>query len=301
MPSRLEDLALLVAVIEHGTFSAAASHQGTTQSRVSRAIARLEQGLGIVLIRRSPRRVSPTSEGRRLAEHAQGLLRELGEFEERLRGSDGMTGRLVLSTPPALGRRLIAPSLAAFCRQHPSVRLDWSLGARRVDLIDEDVDVAVRFGPLAPTWQRARRLVVGAYHVYGAPGVGDGARVPEALLALPCLGLHVTHRRDRWPFRMDGEVRWLNVAPTHWADDVDALIGLTVAGLGLTMLPDFLVSDEVARGELVRRSDPSVAVPAEVFVNLGYQRPNARARALVDHLVETVSHRADAASNVPAR
>jgi len=289
MPSRLEDLELLVAVIEHGNFSAAASHLGTTQPRVSRAIARLESGLGLVLVRRSPRSVSPTSEGRRLAEHARGLLNDLSAVEADLRGDDEMTGPLAINTPPALGRRLLARSIAAFCLQNPAVRLDWSLGARRVDLIAEGVDVAVRFGPLAPTWQRVKRLLVGGYHVYAAPGVADGSNVPGELSALPCLGLHVTHRRDRWPFSKDGEVYWVDVEPRHWADDVDVLIGLTTGGLGVTLLPDFMVADEVARGELVRLTEPGEVMSAEVFVNLGYQRPTARARALVDHLVETVS------------
>ncbi|TNE85057.1 MAG: LysR family transcriptional regulator [Deltaproteobacteria bacterium] len=287
--SRLEDLELLVAVVEHGNFSLAASHLGTTQSRVSRAIARLEDNLGLVLVKRSPRRVSPTDEGRRLAEHTRRMLDELTAVEASLRDDDGMVGSLVLSTPPALGRRLIAPSLAHFCAANPDVRVDWSLGARRVDLIAESVDVAVRFGPLAPTWERAQRLIRGGYQVYAAPSLATQATLPEALGALPCLGLHVTHRRDRWPLVIDGEVRWWDVDPVHWTDDVDALIALAVGGLGLAMLPEFLVRDEEASGALVRLTPPGLAVPAEVFVNLGYQKPTARARALAQHLLAALA------------
>jgi len=287
--ARLEDLALLSAVVEHGSFTAAAQHAGTTQSRVSRAIARLEDGLGQVLVRRSPRRVAPTRAGERLAAHARRMLRELSELEAELQGDDGMAGPLALSTPPALGRRLLAPAIARFCAAHRDVRLDWSLGARRVDLIAEEVDVGVRFGPLAPTWERARCLLRGAYHVYAAPGVADGRRMPDALSAVPCLGLHATHLRDRWPLRVDGQVAWVRVEPMHWTDDVEALIGLTVAGLGVTMLPDFLVAREVDEGLLVRLTDADTAVPAEVFANLGAQRPTARARALVEHLASAVA------------
>ncbi len=280
---------LLAAVVEHGTFTAAARHAGTTQSRVSRAIARLEEGVGQVLVRRSPRRVAPTRAGVRLAEHARRMLRELSEVEAELGGADGMAGPLVLSTPPALGRRLLAPAIAAFCAAHPGIRLDWSLGARRVDLIAEEVDVGVRFGPLAPTWERARCLLRGAYHLYAAPGVADGRLLPDALASVPCLGLHATQLRDRWPFRVDGEVIWVPVEPLHWTDDVDALVGLTVAGLGVTMLPDVLMTREVEDGLLVRLTDEGAAVPAEVYANLGAQRPTVRARALVQHLAEALA------------
>jgi len=287
--SRLEDLALLVAVVKHGTFTAAALHAGTTQSRVSRAVARLEAGMGQVLVRRSSRRVAPTRAGEQLARHASRMLRELAEVEAELSGSGGMAGLLALSSPPALGRRLLAPALAAFCTAHPDVRLDWSLGARRVDLIAEEVDVAVRFGPLAPTWERARCLLRGEYHVYGAPGIADSPLRPDALPSVPCLGLHASQLRDRWPFRVGGQVGWVQVEPLHWTDDVDALVGLTVAGLGVTMLPDLLVAREVEDGRLVRLTEEGAAVPAEVYANLGAQRPTARARALVDHLAQALA------------
>jgi DNA-binding transcriptional LysR family regulator len=286
MSSRLEDLELLAAVIEHGTFTAAASHLGTTQSRVSRAISRLESGLGVVLVRRSPRRVSATAAGRHLAQHTNHMLRELASVEATLRSSDGMSGPLAISTPPSLGRRLLGPSIAKFCKEQPGVQLDWSLGARRVDLIAEEVDVAVRVGPLAPTWERARRIICGAYHVYAAPGFANDASLPADLPSLDCLGLHVTHRRDQWPFVVDGKLHWLRLEPIHWTDDVDALIGMTVSGLGVAMLPDFLVAQEAASGALVRLTDPHSVVPADVFANLGFQQPTARAAALVEHLME---------------
>jgi DNA-binding transcriptional LysR family regulator len=200
-----------------------------------------------------------------------------------------MAGRVALSTPPALGRRLLAPILGAFCTANPEVRLDWSLGARRVDLIGEEVDVAVRFGPLDPTWERVRRLLRGEHHLYAAPGVAEGRALPGALASLPCLGFHATHLRDRWPFRVDGDVTWIQVKPLHWTDDIEALIGLAVAGVGVTMLPDLLVTWEVDRGQLVRLTNEGASLPAEVFANLGAQRPTARARALVDFLADALT------------
>lgn len=296
MPSRLEDLDLLVALVEHGSFTSAARHRGTTQSRVSRAIARLEDGLGQVLVRRSPRQVSPTRAGRQLAEHARQMLRDLIAVEAALGAGDGMTGPLVLSTPPALGRRLLAPAIGSFCLAHPGIRLDWTLGPRRVDLIAEEVDVGLRFGPLAPTWERARSVLRGAFHLYAAPGVADRASLPQDLSTLRTLGFHATHLRDRWPLVVDGEVTWFEVEPAHWTDDADALIGLAVAGLGVMLMADFLVTHEVATGQLVRLTEQNMAVPAEVYANLGAQQPTARARALVDHVASALSREAEPTS-----
>ncbi|MEM6930299.1 MAG: LysR family transcriptional regulator, partial [Myxococcota bacterium] len=92
--SRLEDLTLLAAVVETGSFSRAAARLGTTQPRVSRAVARLEAQLGLVLVRRSPRRVAPTHAGRRLARTTQRVLAELAEVEAELVGGGGMVGPL---------------------------------------------------------------------------------------------------------------------------------------------------------------------------------------------------------------
>ncbi|MEO0600592.1 MAG: LysR family transcriptional regulator [Myxococcota bacterium] len=286
--SRLEDLTLLAGVVETGSFSAAAARLGTTQPRVSRAVARLEAQLGLVLVRRSPRRVAPTDAGRRLARTAQRVLAELAEVEAELKGGGGMVGPLSLSAPPAVGRRLLAEPIAAFCSAHPGVRVDWALQAERVDLIGQEVDIAVRFGPLAETWRRARRLLTGAYHLFGAPGVADHATFPEGLATLPTIGLKATILRNRWPFRSGTEVHWTAVEPILWADDADALIALAVAGAGVTMVPDFLVARELAEGQLVRLTTPEAAMPAEVFAVTGPQAPERRAAALVDTLVEAL-------------
>ncbi|MEO1273675.1 MAG: LysR family transcriptional regulator, partial [Myxococcota bacterium] len=261
MANKLEDLRLLAAVVQFGSFTQAAAHTGTTQSRVSRAIARLEKELGVSLVHRSSRCVAPTPSGRKYAEFAQHTLAQLAHMEAELKGDDP-GARLSISSPPAVGRRLLAAPIAAFCRSHPDIAIHWSLGARRVDLIAEEVDVAIRFGPLPETWRRARTIVRGAYHVVAAPGLADGRTWPEANGHIPILGLHVTHLRNRWPLiDPDGVLTWVSVAPQVWADDADALIGLAIAGAGATILPDFLVADALHKGQLMCLTTPRQTVP----------------------------------------
>ncbi|MEM9728624.1 MAG: LysR family transcriptional regulator [Myxococcota bacterium] len=284
----LDDLQLLCAVVDRGSFSAAASHLGTTQPRVSRAVARLEERLGIPLVRRSPRGIAVTQEGERYAAYGRRLLAELQVLEAELVAEDSDSGRLRVSAPPAVTRRLLLPHLASFCSENPQVRLELSLGARRVDLIEEEVDVAIRFGPLEETWRRSRRLLEGSFHVYAAPGLGPTAlENPGELAEWPSVVLHTTHLRDRWPFVVEGEVTLAPVMPKLLVDDVDALIAFAVEGAGIAMLPDFLVRDEVADERLVRLTTAQQAAPAQVFAVT--TSPPKRATRLVEHLANRLA------------
>lgn len=289
-PPDLDDLKLLCAVVDRGSFSAAAQHVGTTQPRVSRAIARLEERLGIPLVRRSSRGVAVTPDGERYAVRARRMLTELETLEGELTsgGEDG--GPLRVSAPPAVARRLLIPHFVSFCREHPRVVLELSLSARRVDLIEEDVDVAIRFGPLEETWRRSRRLLTGRYHVYAAPSLGlPPLRHPDDLAQLAAVVLRATHLRTSWPLRVRGGVTAASVKPHVLVDDVDALIAFAIAGSGVTMLPDFLVQEEVARGELTSITAEGQATPAHVYAVTS--SPPERAARMVKHLATQLSQR----------
>lgn len=286
---QIDDLRMLCAVVRHGSYRAAAAHLGTTQPRVSRAVQRLEARLDRALIRRSPRSVAPTALGRRYTTEVERLLAGLAAMEsELIDGAGEMSGSLLVTVPPAVGRRLLLPALSSFCAEHPAIRLHLSLGAARVDLIAGEVDLAIRFGPLADTWRRARRLLRGAYHIYGAPDVVRALRglgLEAAVAAAPCLVLHANHLRDRWPLRKGRGLRWLPVRPGLLCDDADALIRLTVLGRGLTIVPDFLVAQEIADGTLEALTSPAQAAPADVYAVMDAASPPARVTKLVDHLV----------------
>lgn len=286
----LDDLEILCAVVDCGSFRAAADFVGTSQPTVSRAIGRLEDRIGRELVRRNSRAVVPTELGLHYADTARRLLREFAEAEAALLRPDELAGPLSLTAPPAFGRRILVPLLAEFCARHPAVVLDVSLENRRVDLLEERVDVAIRFGPLTPSWRRQRLLMRGRYHLYASPDRAAslvGMPVEEVLGREPCLVLHSTHLRDRWPFVAESGVRWVTVRPALTSDDVDALIGLTTEGAGVTLMPDFLVQREVRRGELAPVSRPAEAVPVEVFT-LTTEKRSVAADALLDHLAERI-------------
>lgn len=242
---------------------------------------RLEKRLGATLLRRSSRHVEVTVAGEAYARGLSRISRELDALESNLRDPTGMTGSLRVTSAPALTRRLLAGGLAEFTREHPDVQLVMELVAQRRNLLEDGFDLGIRFGPLVESWRKVTRLLRGQYHVYAPPEFAEVEVSEQGLEAVPCLVLHSTHLRNRWPVLRGRRVEWLGITPTHLFDDVDLLISCASRGMGVTVLPDFLVRGEVARGELVRVT--AAGPPAEVFAVME-AKPSPLARALVPFL-----------------
>ncbi|MEL7368285.1 MAG: LysR family transcriptional regulator [Myxococcota bacterium] len=283
----MEDERLFLAIVQTGGFSAAARMAGTTQSRVSRAVARLERRLGVTLLRRSSRRVEVTATGEAYARGLNRITRDIGTLEATLRDSTGMTGPLRVTSPPALTRRLLASGFAEFCSAYPGVQLVMDLKAQRRDLIEDGFDLAVRYGPLTETWRRATLLLRGHYHLYAPPALADIEMSEQALSKVPCLVFQSTHLRNRWPAIQKKRMTWVEVKPAHLFDDIDLLIECAGKGMGVAVLPNFLVRGEVARGELIRIT--RTAPVAEVFaVTEAQSLPLVR--ALIPYLRKSTRH-----------
>ena len=170
MMDRFAAMEVLVKVIDTGSFSAAARQLGVGQPAVSKTIAQLETRIGVKLLLRSTRGLSPTEAGQRYYEHAQRALDAAHEADLAATGAAaGLTGRLRFAAPVTFARLHLMPRLPAFIAQHPALAIDAILDDRRVDLIEESIDVALRIGTLADstaTAQRvgaARRIVVQPY------------------------------------------------------------------------------------------------------------------------------------------
>jgi DNA-binding transcriptional LysR family regulator len=143
--SRLEDAEVFVAVVDAGGFTAAATTLGVSQPAISRRIAALEARLGVRLLTRSMRRLRPTDAGATFYARARRALGELAEGEcEAAAASAEPRGTLRITAPPAFGRHVLVPALAAFTTAHPAIMLDLMLAERRFDLAEERIDLALR-------------------------------------------------------------------------------------------------------------------------------------------------------------
>lgn len=251
----LAAITTFVGVVESGGFAAAARRLGTTRSAVSKQVARLEAAWGVKLLRRSTRAVSLTEPGLEAYRHAQQIPRLAALAEEAAASpSRSPRGRLRVTASVSFGQHRVVPLLPGFRQRHPEVSVELHLVDRRVDLVEEGFDVAIRLSAQLPEGLVARRLGAIRYALCASPALPglDAVRSPEDLSSLPRLRLSGRPAHEAWSLSR-GDQR-ASVAPDAAlaASTSDALQTLALAGAGVAVLPDYVCGDALARGDLVR-------------------------------------------------
>lgn len=286
------DLETFVAVVEAGGFSTAARRLGLSQPAVSRRVAALERRLGTQLLSRIGRRVRLTPAGSDLHERCRPLLSELRRIEREASARDAASGVLRVTAPPALARRLIVPRLPELRARHPEMRVVLDTSERYADLAAGGFDVALRlFTPGRYADLVTRRLASFVVVPCAAPAylrVRGTPRVPEDLAGHDCLVLAATREHALWSFGRGGrnDVRVTGPLATN---DVEALRVAALAGLGIALLPSFLVDDDV-RARRLRRVLPGFE-PSAIPLYAVHAEPRGaspRTRALLDFLAAAV-------------
>ncbi len=295
----LNDLYYFARVVEAGGFSAAGRALGIPKSRLSRRIAELEARLGARLLHRTTRKLALTDVGERYYRHCAAMLVEADAAEEAVAAlSAAPRGRLRVSVPIAFAQTALVRMLPGFMAAYPEVRLDLLLTGRRVDLIEEGVDVALRVraeGDEDPSLI-VRRLAPAEAMLVAAPSLAAARAVtaPEQLGTLPVLGATEPDRRVHWRLLGPaGEVRDVDLEPALAVDDFLLRKAIALRGLGVTMLPEFYCREELAIGSLVR------VLPAWSFESGMLQAawPHRRGllpavRVFIDYLVEAFAREA---------
>jgi DNA-binding transcriptional LysR family regulator len=276
----VDDLELFLRVFDSGSFTRAAKVAGVDPSVVSRRIASLEAELGVRLLHRTTRAVSPTEAGRDFAQRARPAILALRDAAlELVTGEGEVSGTVRLAVPGALGRRRVAPVVFDVLARHERLRVDLLVSDTRVGLVEEGIDLAVRVGAPRDSAFVARKLGLSPQVFVAAPSYV--ASRPE----LYAPGLRVVIRLEDIPQDPSqlGIPGW-SVALA--SDDVETVARAVLAGVGLGMLPEWLVADDLASGVLVRLPSPLVVPPAQIVALLpaGRQTPR-RVRVLLDALV----------------
>lgn len=292
----LNALSAFVAVVEEGGFTAAAASLGTSKSRVSQRVKALEEHLGTRLLHRTTRQVQPTDAGFRLFEKARAILAAAEEAErEVLALGSSVVGKLRVSAPSSFGRRFLTPVIARLGGDHPALEMSIQLTDRWVDLVAEGFDVAVRVGRLPESGLVVRRVGGARLLLVGAPSYvkerGAPAEPPD-LDGHNCLRFAHQQRPDVWSFGGD-ETNAVAEDVRVWgslvSNDGELLAQAAIAGVGLAWLPDFIVGDALASGELVQMMDERcvTVLPVHVvFPERKYrpQKDTLFAEALAAHL-----------------
>lgn len=249
----LPDLAVLVDVVEAGSFSAAARLQGSTPSAVSRQIARLEAALGVKLLERSTRRLHLTSGGQEVLRHARTMLEAArAACDGAARHASSVTGRVRLAAPKAALRQLIHPQLPALLQAYPQLTLELQVTDQVVDLIADGVDIALRLGDPPPGYV-ARPFMEVRTLLYAAPAYLAAHGMPQhpaELVRHSCLHLAELPGDDEWCLVRDNERVVVNVRGRYACNHSEMRREAAEWGLGIASLPDFSVRQQLAQGSL---------------------------------------------------
>ena len=289
---RLECDRMFIAVMETGSFVGAAERLGTSSGQASKLVSRLEAGLGVRLLNRTTRAVSPTEAGQAYYERLRPLVDELDTLDMDIRdSSQSPRGRLRLTAPLTFGILELAPALSAFAGRYPDIELDVNFTDRVVNLVDEGFDMAVRVGRPGDSSLIIRKLCAVRIVVVAAPSYLERRGAPETpddLARHDCI--IDTNFRDpqRWPFGdPSGNARSMTVGGRLRYSNTEACLQAAEAGLGIACVPGFVAGGAIRAGRVTRLLRAFEAEPYDVHVLYPHSRHLAvKVRLLVDALVE---------------
>lgn len=261
---------VFVAVVRAGSFSRAADELGMTKQAVSTRILRLERSLGVRLLERTTRRLRATDAGHVYFTHCEAITTQIADANNVVRARQvEPVGHLRVASPTLYGRRFLTPVIARYVAQFPRVRVSVTLTNRPIDLIGDDVDLAIQIGRLKDSRFHARPLGHGVLYIVASPAylAAHGAPTVTDLPSARCVGFR---RAETWRLH-DTTVR---IAPVVTVNDVEALHDLALAGVGIAQIPSFVCDDALREGRLMRlfpdahvaRRPISVLYPSRSFM-----------------------------------
>lgn len=285
-------LRTFLRVAEVGSFSAVAEERGVTQPAVSRQVTALEGHFGTRLVQRSAHAVTLTDEGRELVPAAQQLVDSADQLQERIgRRRTKPAGRVRLSVPVPLGLHFTG-KLESLLKKYDELSVDLILHDRLRDLIEEGIDLQVRVGEVRDSALISRRIGATTAFLVAAPTYLEGRSAPKEpadLLQHDCIVYHRWGRDDVWWFAGPTGIVSTSARGRIRANNADAVRRAALNGLGITLLPHLLVTDDIRAGRLcsLMPAFPPARFPLTVVYPSRRNLPS-RVRAVIEHLREIV-------------
>jgi DNA-binding transcriptional LysR family regulator len=293
----LRRLTYFVSVVETGSFTAAAERLGITKAVVSQQVARLESEFRTSLLVRTTRKVRATEAGQAFYERCAMILREATDAFAELPGASAEpSGTLRLTAPLDYGIGVVVPAISTFMQRHPDCKVDAVLTDQTLDMMSGSIELAIHVGWLAESGLQARNIGAFRQWLVASPALAPQlARLdgPEDIAALPFVANTALRDPLRWDFaRNEVERRVVNLQAALFLDATLAVREAVRHGAGLSVLPDYVVAEDVASGRLIQVLPqwrlPSGGIHA-VFPATRF-RP-AKVRAFVDLLAEREQQR----------
>ncbi len=251
-------MTLLVDIIDAGNLSQAARKLKMTRANVSYHLSQLEKAVGVELVRRTTRRVEPTEVGWRLYEHGRAIRNEIASAQETITNlGQGLQGRVGLSVPSGYGQMVMSDWLVEFKRLYPGIVLDVVF-ENRIDNLRDEVDIAIRILPEPPQQMIARDFGTVRYLACASKAYVQAHGLPTGLAqlrTLPLITANVVGRHLSLRGYRQGEREEIMLAPTLISDHYPFLRQGILAGLGIGLVPDYVVQDVIASGEVLTAFD----------------------------------------------
>lgn len=291
---KYQEMRVFAAVVDAGSFVAAADGMAMSKAAVSRHVSDLEQRLGVRLLHRTTRRLSLTQEGDVFLSRCREILASIEASEAELsHRSDSASGLLKLSVPVSFGVQHLAPLWSEFLEAHPKVSLDVQLADRVIDLVDEGIDLAVRIARLPDSSLVSRKLASTRLVLCASPGylLKHGTpQHPSELVQHEVLGYSLLSAGDQWPFvGPDGPIS-VKVQPRIWTNNGDTCVAAALQGTGIQLQPTFLVARELASGELVEILPQYRSIKLGIYAVYPTRKfLLPKVRALVEYLSEKLA------------
>ena len=255
MKANSEELVVFVSVVESGSIKAASHNLNIAPSGVSRTLSKLEQKFATTLLNRTTRRMHLTEEGAVFLEDARDILKRMGDFEERFASRLNVpSGKLRVNAATAFMLHVIVPRMSEFRRLYPDIEVQLNTSELNVDLLAENTDIAIRIGALGDSTLRACPLGASQSHVLASPDYIAIYGTPRSVSRLAdhtLLGFTEPDCLNVWPIRHDGS-NAMQIKPVLCASSGETLRHLTLQGMGIACLPDYMTAQDLASGHLVR-------------------------------------------------
>ncbi len=251
-----ETLYLFAEVMRQRSFTDVAKARGIAASSVSRSISALELEVGARLFQRTTRKVMPTEAGLLYFERINLVLEELEVAGQIITDDDGRPhGTLRITAPAGFSESLLMPRIIEFNQLYPELSLELMLQDRYTDLVEERIDVAIRVGSLNDSTYIGRQLSPMAFYIVGSAKYLEQNGIPQSPQQLSdhsCLIFPRGGQNSSWFFKNKQKTQQVMIKGRHLITQSSATKQCTLAGMGLSLLPDWLVQEEIDKGELVR-------------------------------------------------
>lgn len=289
----MDEREVFFSVVEQQGFTAAATKLGTTAAAVSRKVKALEQRLGVRLLHRSTRKTSLTAEGRTYYQQASALFDQLNLLEQELTAQAGeLCGELRISAPMSFGQKKLAPLISRFASRHARLRVSLILEDRQSDIIGEGFDLTLRIGYPADSSLVGRKLAEVPVYLCASPDYLRKHGTPETpaqLASHQCLHYNLISEREEWTLQDDGNTQSILIKSRFCSNNGDVLTRAAIDGLGIIAMPDFIVEDALASGQLVRVLTGHERHPMSLYALYpSRSQTPAKTREMIDYLLKNL-------------